>query len=158
MSRGFAAETSPPRRFMNGPIIVGTILALEVFSCRIGTGAGLPDMVRCPLTALHGRLYVRATLQGQAQPNWWLVDTGSPWSLVNADQVRGLTQSNPAIGGQVATKDGRILQGRPVTSHQSLLTLSVAVPFLSFLPVPRLDGAVPRPIVFRVVRPGQTFL
>jgi hypothetical protein len=110
MSRGFAAETSPPRRFMNGPIIVGTILALEVFSCRIGTGAGLPDMVRCPLTALHGRLYVRATLQGQAQPNWWLVDTGSPWSLVNADQVRGLTQSNPAIGGQVATKDGRILQ------------------------------------------------
>jgi hypothetical protein len=90
-------------------IILGTILALEVFSCRIGTGAGLPDMVQCPLTVLHGRLYVRATLQGQAQPNWWLVDTGSPWSLVNADQVRGLTQSTPGVRGQIATKDGRIL-------------------------------------------------
>ena len=45
-------------------IILGTILALEVFSWRIGTGAGLPDMVQCPLTVLHGRLYVRATLQG----------------------------------------------------------------------------------------------
>src|ERR1700745_1968159 len=90
-------------------IILGTILALEVFSFRIGTGAGLPEMVQCPLTVLHGRLYVPATLQGQAQPNWWLVDTGSPWSLANADHVRGLGQSNPDIRGQVATKDGRIL-------------------------------------------------
>jgi hypothetical protein len=106
MSRDFAAETSPPRCSMKGSIIVGTILALEFFSCRIGAGALLPDMVQCPLTVLHGRLYVRATLQGQAQSNWWLVDTGSPWSLVNADQTRGLTQSNPGIRGQIATKDG----------------------------------------------------
>jgi hypothetical protein len=90
-------------------LVVGTILALELFSCRIGTGAGLPDMVQCPLTVLHGRLYVRAVLQGQAQSNWWLVDTGSPWSLVNTDQVRGLTQPSPGNRGQVATKDGRIL-------------------------------------------------
>jgi predicted aspartyl protease len=107
MSRGFAAETSPPRCSMKGSIIVGTILALEFFSCRIGASALLPDMVQCPLTVLHGRLYVRATLQGQAQSNWWLVDTGSPWSLVNADQVRRLGQSNSGISEQVATKDGR---------------------------------------------------
>jgi hypothetical protein len=94
---------------MKGSIIVGTILALEFFSCRIGAGALLSDTVQCPLTVLHGRLYTRAALQNQAQPNWWLVDTGSPWSLVNADQVRGLTQSDTGTRGQVATKDGRAL-------------------------------------------------
>jgi hypothetical protein len=95
---------------MNPPsILVSTILALEFFSCRIGAGTGLPGMVQCPLTVLHGRLYVRATFQGQAQPSWWLVDTGTPWSLVNADQARGLTQSNPGIRGQIATTGGRVL-------------------------------------------------
>lgn len=89
-------------------IFVGTILVLAFFSSRIGAGAGLPDMVQCPLTVLHGRLYVRAALQGQAQPNWWLIDTGSPWSFVNADQARGLSQSNPGTRGQIATKGGRI--------------------------------------------------
>src|SRR6201993_5235709 len=95
---------------MNPPsIFVGTILALEFFSCGLGAGALLPDTVQCPLTVLHGRLYVRATLQGQAQPNWWLVDTGSPWSMVNADQARGLGQSDPGVRGQVATKGARTL-------------------------------------------------
>src|ERR1700758_4122848 len=88
-------------------IFVGTILALEFFSCGLGAGALLPDTVQCPLTVLHGRLYVRAALQGQAQPNWWLVDTGSPWSFVNAGQARGLGQSNPGPTGQIATKGGR---------------------------------------------------
>src|ERR1700741_1842417 len=41
MSPGFAAETSPPRRFMNGPIIVGTILALEVFFLQDRYGRGI---------------------------------------------------------------------------------------------------------------------
>jgi hypothetical protein len=88
-------------------IFVGTILALEFFSCALGAGALLPDTVQCPLTVLHGRFYVRAALQGQAQPNWWLVDTGSPWSFVNAGQARGLSQSNPGPTGQIATKGGR---------------------------------------------------
>jgi Aspartyl protease len=95
-------------------IIVGTILALEFFSWRIGEGAGLPDTVQCPLTVLHGRLYVRAALQGQPQTNWWLVDTGSPWSLVNAEQTRAVTQSNPGIKEQIARMGGRtfpVLQG-----------------------------------------------
>jgi Aspartyl protease len=90
-------------------ILVGTILALEFFFWRISAVAGLPDMVQCPLTVLHGRLYVRATLQGQPQPNWWLVDTGSPWSLVNAEQARRLSQSNPGIQEQIATMGGRRL-------------------------------------------------
>jgi hypothetical protein len=110
MSRGFAAETSQPRCVMKArSLIVGTILALEIFCCGIGAGAGLPDTAQCPLTVLHGRLYVRATLQGQAQPNWWLVDTGSPWSLANADQVRGLGQSDPVVRGQVGTMAARTL-------------------------------------------------
>ena len=40
----------------------------------------------------------------------------------------------------------------------SPLTLSPAVPSLSSLPVPRSNGAVRRPIVFEVVRPGRIFL
>jgi Aspartyl protease len=94
---------------MKGTIIVGTILALEFFCSRIAAGALLPNTVQCPLTVLHGRFYVRAVLQGQTQPNWWLVDTGSPWSLVNAEQTRGLTQSNPGIRGEVTIKGGRTL-------------------------------------------------
>jgi predicted aspartyl protease len=90
-------------------ILVGTILAPEFFFWRIGAVAGLPDMVQCPLTVLHGRLYVRATLQGQPQPNWWLVDTGSPWSLVNAEQARRLSQSNPGIQEQIGAMGGRRL-------------------------------------------------
>jgi hypothetical protein len=136
MSRGFAAETLRPPCFMKGPIIVGTILALEV-SCRIGTGAGLPDMVQCPLTVLHGRLYVRATLQGQAQPNWWLVDTGSPWSLVNADQVRRLTQSNPGVRGQIATKAGQIL---PVLKGMGINIAGQAMGPFDFLKYPSLGA------------------
>jgi Aspartyl protease len=89
-------------------IFVGTILVLAFFCSRIGVGAGLPDMVQCPITVLHGRLYVQAALQGQAQPNWWLVDTGSPWSFINAVQARGLSQSNPGPREQIDTKDGRI--------------------------------------------------
>ena len=89
-------------------IWVGTILALAFFCSRIAASALLPDMVQCPLTALHGRLYARATLPGQAQPDWWLVDTGSPWSFINAAQARGLSQSNPGTKAQIATKGGRI--------------------------------------------------
>jgi hypothetical protein len=113
---GFAFHLSPitfhhsPLCGMKTPsIIVGAILALEFFSWRIGACAALPDIVQCPLTVLHGRLYLRAALQGQPEPNWWLVDTGSPWSLVNAEQARRLTQSNPVIKEQIAKMGGRTL-------------------------------------------------
>jgi hypothetical protein len=106
-------------RLMKTPsIFVGTILALAFFSSRIGAGALLPDTVQCSLTVLHGRLYVRALLQGHAQPNWWLVDTGSPWSLINAEKTRGLTQSNPGASGQIAMKGRRtllVLKGIEIT-------------------------------------------
>jgi hypothetical protein len=118
--------------------ILGTILALEVFSCEIGAGAPLPDTVQCPLTVLHGRLYVRASLQGQAQPSWWLVDTGSPWSLVNADQTRGLVQSNPAITGQVVTKGGRTL---PVLEGLEINIAGQSMGPFDFLKYPSL-GAI----------------
>ena len=84
-------------------ILVSTILAVELFSWRLAEGAGLPGMVQCPLTVLHGRLYVQAALQGQPQPSWWLIDTGSPLSLVNAEQAKQLTHSNPGIKEQIAT-------------------------------------------------------
>jgi hypothetical protein len=119
-------------------IIVGTILALEFFSWRIGAGAGLPDTVQCPLTVLHGRLYVRAALQGQAQSNWWLVDTGSPWSLVNADQARRITQSNPPIRGQIATTGGRTL---PVLKSIGINIAGQSMGPFDFLTYPSL-GAI----------------
>ena len=84
-------------------ILVSTILALELFSWRLAEGAGFPGTVQCPLTVLHGRLYVQAALQGQPQPSWWLLDTGSPLSLVNAEQAKQLTHSNPGIKEQIAT-------------------------------------------------------
>jgi hypothetical protein len=118
-------------------LIVGTILALEIFSCRIGAGALLPDTVQCPLTVLHGRLYVRATLQGQAQPNWWLVDTGSPWSLVNADQARGLGQSDPGARGKVATKAARTL---PVLKGIGINIAGQSMGPFDFLEYPSLGG------------------
>jgi len=119
-------------------IFVGTILALTFFSSRIGAGAGLPDMVQCPLTVLHGRLYVRAALQGQAQPNWWLVDTGSPWSFVNAEQARGLSQSNPAPRGQIATNGGRIF---PVLKGVGINIAGQSMGPFDFLKYPSL-GAI----------------
>jgi hypothetical protein len=119
-------------------IFVGTILALTFFSSRIGAGAGLPDMVQCPLTVLHGRLYVRAALQGQAQPNWWLVDTGSPWSFVNAEQARGLSQSNPAPRGQIATNGGRIF---PVLKGVGINIAGQSMGSFDFLKYPSL-GAI----------------
>jgi hypothetical protein len=91
-------------------IFVSAILALTFFSSRIGASAGLPDTVQVPLSVLHGRLYLRATLQGQTHPSWWLVDTGSPWSFINAEQARGLSQSNPGASGRIATTGGRNLQ------------------------------------------------
>ena len=110
MSHGFATETSRPPSFMKAPsIFVSTILVLGFFSSRIDAGALLPDTVQVPLTVLHGRLYVRAALQGQAQPNWWLLDTGSPWSFVSAEQARGLSQSNLSTRVQIASKSGQIL-------------------------------------------------
>jgi hypothetical protein len=119
-------------------IFVGAIFALTFFSTRIGTGAGSPDTLECPLTVLHGRLYVRASLQGQAQPSWWLVDTGSPWSLVNADQTRGLVQSNPAITGQVVTKGGRTL---PVLEGLEINIAGQSMGPFDFLKYPSL-GAI----------------
>jgi hypothetical protein len=115
-------------------IFVGTIFALELFSPGIDAGAGLLDTVQCPLTVLHGRLYVRATLQGQAQPNWWLVDTGSPWSMV-PEQTRGLSQSNPGTGRQIATKGGRIL---PVLKGIEINIAGQALGPFDFLKYPSL--------------------
>ena len=138
MSRGFAAETSRSRCVMKArSIFVGTIFALTFFSSRIGAGAGISDMVQCPLTVLHGRLYVRATLQGQAQPNWWLVDTGSPWSLANADQVRGLGQSEPGVRGQVATMAARTL---PVLKGIGINIAGQSIGPFDFLEYPSLGA------------------
>jgi hypothetical protein len=118
-------------------IIVGTILALEFFSCRIAAGALLPNTVQCPLTVLHGRLYVQATLQGQAKPNWWLVDTGSPWSLVNKDQTRGLVQSDRGITGHVVMKTGHTL---PVLKGIGINIAGQSIGPFDFVAYPSLGG------------------
>jgi hypothetical protein len=118
-------------------ILLGAILALELFSGRIGVGAGLPGVVQCPLTVLHGRLYVQAALQGQPRAGWWLVDTGSPLSLVNAEQARQLTHSNPSIKEQIATM-GR--QTRPVLRNVGISIAGQSMGPFDFIEYPSLGA------------------
>lgn len=121
---------------MNRPsILIGTILALELFSWTIGAGASLPGTVQCPLTVLHGHLYVRAALQGQPQPSWWLVDTGSPFSLVNAEQAKRLTHSNPGIKEQIATMG---TETRPALKNIGINIAGQAVGSFDFIEYPWL--------------------
>jgi hypothetical protein len=68
--------------------------------------------VQVPLTVIRAHLYVPLALAGQAKPHWWLVDTGSPWSLVNVEQAKQLVSSVPGISEQstiVTGKDRKVL-------------------------------------------------
>jgi hypothetical protein len=121
---------------MNRPSnLVGAILALELFFGTIGAGAGLRDTIQCPLTVLHGRLYVQAALQGQPQPNWWLVDTGSPLSLVNAEQAKAVAQSSPGIEKQIARMGGRT---HPVLKNITINIAGQSVGPFDFIEYPSL--------------------
>ena len=70
-----------------------------------------------PLTIIHDHLYLPMALAGQAKQHWWLVDTGSPWSLVNIEHAKQLVRSAPGVSEQSATVAGEkctILLNMPV--------------------------------------------
>jgi hypothetical protein len=104
-------------------ILAGAATALEILLCQTATSVPY-SVVRFPLTIIHEHLYVPMSLLGQTKPHWWLVDTGSPWSLVDVDQARQLVRSVPStsegstiVAGQkakVLVDIGTIVDGYPM--------------------------------------------
>src|SRR5260370_42200359 len=73
--------------------LLGATTALGFFLCQGAIGAPSSAVVQLPLTVIRAHLYVPMALAGQTKPHWWLVDTGSPWSVVNIDHARQLVKS-----------------------------------------------------------------
>jgi hypothetical protein len=92
-------------------ILAGSVTALEILLCQTATSVPY-SVVRFPLTIIHEHLFVPMSLLGQAKPHWWLVDTGSPWSLVNVDQAKQLVRYVPSVTERstvVAGKKAKVL-------------------------------------------------
>src|SRR5258708_32958585 len=73
--------------------LLGAPTALGLFLCQGAIGAPSSAVVQLPLTIIRAHLYVPVALAGQTKPHWWLVDTGSPWSVVNIDHATQLVRS-----------------------------------------------------------------
>ncbi|MBV8216505.1 MAG: hypothetical protein JOZ08_25085 [Verrucomicrobia bacterium] len=78
------------------------VLAFQVLPSSPSLGA-----IQFPLTIIHAHLYVPMALAGQTKLHWWLVDTGSPWSLVNIEQAKQLVRLTPGISEQLTTVAGK---------------------------------------------------
>ena len=114
---------------------VSAITVFGVLGCHLLASPPLLATVQFPLTVIRAHLYVPLALAGQTKPHWWLVDTGSPWSLVNVEQARQLVSSVPGISEQsttVAGNDrkvlvnvGTILDGYPM-GHFDFFEASLA--------------------------------
>jgi hypothetical protein len=78
-------------------ILAGAATALGFLLCQTATSLPSSAIVRFPLTIIHEHLYVPMSLLGQTKTHWWLVDTGSPWSLVDVDQAKQLVRSVASI-------------------------------------------------------------
>ena len=92
--------------------LVSTITVFGVLGCHLLASPRSLATVQVPLTVIRAHLYVPLALAGQAKPHWWLVDTGSPWSLVNVEQAKQLVSSVPGISEQstiVTGKDRKVL-------------------------------------------------
>ena len=74
-------------------LAAGAATALGFVLSQSSLGSPPAEIVQVPLTVIHAHLFVPVALAGQAKPHWWLVDTGSPWSLVNADDAKRLVRS-----------------------------------------------------------------
>jgi hypothetical protein len=104
-------------------ISAGAATALQILLCQSGTSVPY-SVVRFPLAIIHEHLYVPMSLLGQTKPHWWLVDTGSPWSLVDVDQAKQLvrlvpstTEGSTIVAGQkakVLVDIGTIVDGYPM--------------------------------------------
>jgi hypothetical protein len=85
----------------------GATTALGFFLCQVAIGAPSSAVVQLPLTVIRAHLYVPMALAGQTKPHWWLVDTGSPWSVVNIDHATQLVRSVSGIQEKSTTVAGR---------------------------------------------------
>jgi hypothetical protein len=93
-------------------IVAGATTAVGFLLCQASLGLPPPAIVQAPLTVIHAHLYVPVALTGQAKPHWWLVDTGSPLSLVNVDHAKLLVRSVMGVRKEskiVAAKDAKAL-------------------------------------------------
>jgi hypothetical protein len=93
-------------------VFAGAATALGFLLCPALVGSPPRAIVEIPLTVIHAHLYVPVALTGQAKSHWWLVDTGSPWSLVNVDHAKLLVRSTPSVREEakvVAGKDAKAL-------------------------------------------------
>jgi hypothetical protein len=93
-------------------VFAGAAPALGFLLCQASLSSPTPAIVQVPLTVIRAHLYVPVALTGQAKSRWWLVDTGSPWSLVNVDHAKLLVRSVTGIREEskvVAGKDAKVL-------------------------------------------------
>jgi hypothetical protein len=105
-------------------MLAGAVTALFFLLCQISRSSPPSGSVQIPLTIIHAHLYTPAALVGQTKTHWWLVDTGSPWSLVNVDHAKqllglvpGTQERSVTISGkkvEVLTDIGTIVGGYPV--------------------------------------------
>jgi hypothetical protein len=78
-------------------ILAGATTALGFLLCQPSICLPSLAILHVPLTTIKAHLYVPMSLLGQTKPHWWLIDTGSPWSLVNLDQAKQLVRSVPSV-------------------------------------------------------------
>ena len=103
-------------------VFVGATTALGFLLCQASVGSPPRAIVEIPLTVIYSHLYVPVALTGQAKSHWWLVDTGSPWSLVNLDHAKLLVRSITSVREEskiVAGKEAKVLVdvGAAVNGH-----------------------------------------
>jgi len=86
---------------------VGVAIAFGVLVSEVLADSVSPKPIQFPLTIIHAHLYLPMALAGQSKQHWWLVDTGSPWSLVNIEHAKQLARSTPGTVEQSATVAGK---------------------------------------------------
>ena len=104
-------------------VFAGATTALGFLLCQASLSSSPLAIVQVPLTVMHAHLYIPVALTGQAKSRWWLVDTGSPWSLVNVDHAKLLVTSVTGVREEskiVAGKDAKVLVdvGAAVNGHR----------------------------------------
>jgi hypothetical protein len=93
-------------------VFASATTALGLLLCQASLSSPPLATVQVPLTVIHAHLYVPVALTGQAKPRWWLIDTGSPWSLVNVDHAKLLVRYVTRVREEskiVAGKDAKVL-------------------------------------------------
>jgi len=88
-------------------IPVCVIAAFGVLLSQVLPGSLSLGATQFPLTIIHAHLYLPMALAGQTKLHWWLVDTGSPWSLVNIEHAKQLVHAAQGVSEQSAMVAGK---------------------------------------------------